>query len=172
MAHEIAHVAARHATRQLTRSQMFNLASIPLVLVSGPLGMALQDAVNVATPLGMAKFSRKFEAEADYLGVDYLYKAGYDPQALISFFERSRGRSDQKQSAISEAFSSHPRTVDRIRKTQKEILTILPPRGKYVVSSSDSDEIKARLSLVAKRRNAEATRPTLRRRPSAHSDIP
>jgi beta-barrel assembly-enhancing protease len=172
MAHEIAHVAARHATRQMTRSQMLNLASIPLVMVGGPAGMALQQAAKIATPLSMTKFSRGFEAEADHLGVEYLYKAGYDPQAFISFFERIKIVRKREQSAISKAFSTHPQTADRIRKTQKEIQTILPSRDKYVVSSSEFEEVKARLSTAANRRNSEATRPTLRRRPAANSDGP
>ena len=134
MAHEIAHVAARHATRQMTRAQMFNLASIPLIFVGGGVGLAVREAVGLAIPLSTTKFARSFEAEADYLGVEYLYKTGYDPQALISFFERVQAEERQKPGFVAKAFSTHPQTSDRIRKTQREIDGILPgPRNLYFI---------------------------------------
>jgi predicted Zn-dependent protease len=167
MAHEIAHIAAHHATRQLTRSRMFDFASMPLAFVGGPVGMALQDALKIAGPLSMNKFSRGFEAEADYLGVEYLYKAGYDPQALISFFERLHAVEKRKQGFMSKAFSTHPQTADRIKKTQEEIMKILPPRDMYVVSSSAFDEVKARLAARTHRQQDDSERPTLRRRTTA-----
>jgi predicted Zn-dependent protease len=173
MAHEIAHVAARHATRQRTRSQMFNLASIPLIFVGGGVGLAVQQAVGLAIPLSMTKFSRSFEAEADYLGVEYLYEAGYDPQAFISFFERVQAQEKQKPGLIAKAFSSHPQTTDRIRKTQQEIARILPPREAYVISTSEFEDVKSRLATLANRRPAdrpETSRPTLRREPADEND--
>ena len=126
MAHEIAHVAAHHAARQMTRAQMFNLAFIPLIFVGGGVGLAVQEAVELAIPLGTTKFARSLEAEADYLGVEYLYKAGYDPQALISFFERVQAGEKQEPGFAAKAFSTHPQTADRIKKTQREIDRILP----------------------------------------------
>ena len=174
MAHEIAHVSAHHATRQMTHSQLFNLATIPLVFVGGGLGVALHEAAGLAGPLTLTKFSRSFEAEADYLGVEYLYQAGYDPQALISFFERAQALEKQKPGAISKMFSSHPQTADRIRKTQSEIVKILPSREAYVISKSDFDEMKLRLSAIENRRQArqqKPNRPTLRR-PSPDQDDP
>jgi len=169
MAHEIAHVAARHATRQMTRSQMFTLASIPLVFVGGGIGLAVREAVGLAVPLSMTKFSRGFEAEADYLGVEYMYLSGYDPQAFISFFERVQAQEKQKPGFITKAFSGHPQTADRIHKTQQEIARILPARDAYVVSTSDFEEVKSRLTAGNSRRltgRQEPTRPTLRRRTS------
>jgi predicted Zn-dependent protease len=173
MAHEIAHVAARHATRQRTRSQMFNLASIPLIFVGGGIGLAVQQIVGLAIPLSMTKFSRSFEAEADYLGVEYLYEAGYDPQAFISFFERVQAQEKQKPGLIAKAFSSHPQTTDRIRKTQQEIARILPPREAYVISTSEFEDVKSRLATLANRRpedRPETSRPTLRREPADEND--
>jgi predicted Zn-dependent protease len=173
MAHEIAHVAARHATRQMTRSQMFNLASIPLVFLSGGVGVVLQEALDVGTPLGVTKFSRGFEAEADYLGVEYLYKAGYDPQAFLSFLERTRRLERHKPGIVAKAFSTHPQTVDRIRKIQSEIARILPAREAYVVSSSDFDDMQRRLNALEngpRSTEHDSGPPTLRRGPSVHGD--
>jgi predicted Zn-dependent protease len=166
LAHEIAHVAAHHATRQMTRAQIFELASMPLIFVGGGLGVAAREAARLAAPLSMTKFSRGFEAEADYLGVEYLYKAGYDPLGFISFFERIQAQEKQKPGFIAKAFANHPQTGARIRKTQQEIATILPNRENYVVSTSDFDEVKSRLSAEKKFRlvKHETGLPTLRRR--------
>ena len=166
MAHEIAHVAAHHAARQLTRSYWFNMASIPLIFVSGGIGAVVQQAIGLAMPLGMMKFSRGFEAEADYLGVEYLYKTGYDPQAFVSFFERIQVQEKQKPGFISKAFAGHPQTSDRIHKTQSEINTILPPRDFYVITTSEFEEMKLSLAAIENRRNIspeEPNLPTLRR---------
>jgi len=140
MAHEVAHVAAHHAARQMTHSQMFTLASIPLIFVGGGIGIAVREAAGLAMPLTLTKFSRGFEAEADYLGVEYLYQAGYDPQAFISFFERIQALEKQKPGVMARMFSDHPQTADRLRKTQSEIAKILPPREAYVTSTSDFDD--------------------------------
>jgi predicted Zn-dependent protease len=173
MAHEIAHVAAHHATRQLTHSQMFNLASIPLIFVGGGLGLAVKEAAALAIPVTLTRFSRSFEAEADYLGVEYLYQAGYDPQAFISFFERVQALEKQKPGLVTKLFSSHPQTADRIHKTQSEIVKILPPREVYVISTSAFDDVKRRLVAIEDRQQPseqDPSRPTLRRRPSTDHD--
>jgi len=166
IAHEIAHVAAHHAARQMTRSQMFQLASVPLIFVGGGLGVALQEAAALGAPAGLTKFSRGFEAEADYLGVEYLYKAGYDPQAFVVFCERFQGMDKHKTNPIGRMFSSHPQMLDRIRKTQAEISKILPPREAYLLSTSDFDTAKVQLSKLAVRgrpNQGQADLPTLRR---------
>ncbi len=167
MAHEVAHVAAHHAARQMTHSQMFTLASIPLIFVGGGLGVAVREAAELAMPLTLTKFSRGFETEADYLGVEYLYQAGYDPQAFISFFERIQALEKQKPGVMAKMFSDHPQTADRLRKTQSEIVKILPPREAYVISTSDFDDTKSRLATLENRRQGqgeESNRPTLRRK--------
>jgi len=172
MAHEIAHVAARHATRQLTRSDILTLASIPLIFVGGGLGFAVQEAAGLATPLTLTKFSRGFEAEADYLGVQYLYKDGYDPHAFVSFFERVQAQEKKKPGFITKAFSSHPQTPDRIKQTQLEIARILPDRDTYVLSTSDFDEVQLHLTAMENRqRRIEEKRPlpTLRNKTADES---
>jgi predicted Zn-dependent protease len=168
MAHEIAHVAARHATRQMTRAQWANIGSIPLIFVGGGIGYAAYEAAGLAVPLTFMKFSRNFEAEADYLGLEYMYKAGYDPQAFISVFEKIQALEKKKPGTLSKVFASHPPTPDRIANSQKEIAHVLPPRDQYVVSTSEFDEVKARLAAIENRRKikddqSDKSRPSLRR---------
>ena len=166
MAHEIAHVAARHATRQMTRAQIANLASIPLIFVGGGLGYALQSAASLALPMTFLKFSRGFEAEADYLGLQYMYATGYDPQAFIAFFEKVQAKEKKKPGSIAKAFSTHPQTPDRIEQSQKEIARILPARDQYIDDTSEFQTVKARLAALENRHKVEdqkENRPTLRR---------
>jgi predicted Zn-dependent protease len=166
MAHEIAHVAARHATRQMTRGQIANLASIPLIFVGGGIGYAVRSAAGLALPLTFMTFSRGFEAEADYLGLEYMYKTGYDPQAFIAFFEKIQAKEKKKPGTLAKAFASHPQTPDRIAKSQQEIASILPARPEYIVTTSEFDQVKARLAALENRRkltDEKESRPTLRR---------
>lgn len=144
MSHEIAHVAARHGTKGATRSQIWNLASIPLIFVGGPVGMAVQQISQIAMPMTQMKFSRNFEREADMLGVEYEYAAGYDPEALVDFFERMN-TDRKKPNFMARAFSTHPMNQDRIKRTQKEIDTMLPAHDQYVVTTSEFVEIRMHL---------------------------
>ena len=167
MAHEIAHVAARHATRQMTRGQLANLATIPLIFVGGGIGYAVRSAAGFGLPLTFLTFSRGFEAEADYLGLEYMYKAGYDPQSFISFFEKIQATEKKKPGTLAKAFATHPQTPDRIEKSQKEIQDVLPAREQYVVDTSEFDQVKARLAAIENRRKMttpeDKDRPSLRR---------
>jgi predicted Zn-dependent protease len=126
----------------------------------------------MAIPLSMTKFSRSFEAEADYLGVEYLYKAGYDPQAFLSFFERIEAQEKQKPGLIARAFASHPQTGDRIQKTQREIARILPARDIYIVTTSDFEDVKSRLEQIQEQQatTQDVNHPTLRRRTANECD--
>jgi beta-barrel assembly-enhancing protease len=167
MAHEIAHVAARHATRQMTRSQWANIGTIPLIFVGGGIGYAVRSAAGIGLPLTFMQFSRGFEAEADYLGLQYMYKTGYDPQAFISFFEKVQAQEKKKPGTLARAFATHPQTPDRIEHSQEEIARILPARPQYLVTTSEFDEVKARLAALENRRkmvdDKEAGKPSLRR---------
>ena len=170
MSHEIAHVAACHAARQNTRGQLMNLASIPLIFIGGGVGYAAQNIAGLAMPLGFLKFTRGFETEADYLGLEYLYKAGYDPQAFTAFFEKIKVMEKQRPGFVAKAFETHPQTPDRIRKTQHEIDTLLPARDQYKVDTSDFEDIKARLAALENRHKVnggQSERPVLRRRGTA-----
>src|SRR5437763_9103640 len=167
MAHEMAHVAARHATRGATKSELANIMTIPLIFVGGGIGYAARQAVGIGLPLTFMKFSRGFEAEADYLGLQYMYKSGYDPNAFVAFFEKLAAQEKKKPGTLSKAFASHPQTPDRIQKSQEEIATILPAREQYIVSTSEFDQVKARLAAIENRHKVEdqkdSNKPTLRR---------
>jgi beta-barrel assembly-enhancing protease len=167
MAHEIAHVAAHHYARQMTRAQWARLGTIPLIFVGGGVGYAVYEAAGFGIPLTFMKFQRNFEAEADYLGLQYMYKTGYDPQAFVSFFEKLEAKEKKKPGTLSKAFASHPQTPDRIEKSQEEIGRILPARAQYVISTSEFDDVKSRLAILENRHKVlndkEGNRPTLRR---------
>jgi predicted Zn-dependent protease len=175
MAHEIAHVAARHQTREMTRMQYVNLATIPLIFVINSWGVyeAANLGLSLALPVTFMKFERGFEGEADYLGLQYMYKAGYDPQAFIDFFEKIKALEKEKPGALSKAFSSHPPTPDRILRSQQEIREVLPPRPEYVVDTSEFDQVKARLAAFENRKKAIPTdnpnKPTLRKTQTANN---
>jgi predicted Zn-dependent protease len=170
MAHEIAHVAACHVAREQTRSNIVNLASIPLVFVPGGWAVyeATQVAMGIGVPLTFMKFSRNFESEADFLGMEYMYKTGYDPQSFISFFEKIEAQEKKKPGMIAKAFSSHPMTPDRVTHAQQEMATVLPPRDEYVLNTSEFDSVKSRLASINNKHklqndNTNGNRPTLRR---------
>ncbi|HXZ31864.1 MAG TPA: M48 family metallopeptidase [Terriglobales bacterium] len=174
MAHEIGHVAACHAAREMSRGQLMNLASIPLIFVGGGIGYAIQNVAGLAMPMGFLKFTRSFESEADFLGIQYMYKAGYDPQALTAFFEKVKALDKHKPGSLAKAFDTHPQTPDRIEKTQHEINTLLPPLPEYKVDTSDFEDVKARLSELENRHklggSEKADLPTLRRTSRTNSD--
>lgn len=174
MAHEVAHVAARHAARQMTRANLANIASIPLIFLGGGVGYAARSAAGIGVPMGFMKFSRGFEEEADYLGLQYLYKTGYDPQSFMSFFEKIQAKEKIKPGTLSKIFASHPPIESRIAKTQKQIETKLPPSPQYIVTRSEFDDVRTRLATLENRhRVAEDTKddkPTLRRAPKTAED--
>lgn len=175
MAHEIAHVTARHGTRQASRAQITNWASIPLIFIGGGIGYGARQAASLALPLTFLKFSRGFEKEADFLGVQYLYKTGYDPNAMITFFERLQAKDKKKPGTLAKAFGSHPPTGDRIKGVQKAITEFLPTRAEYAVTTSEFDQVKQRLARLQGHPKAEQQdpgKPTLRRKPSSSDTIP
>jgi predicted Zn-dependent protease len=145
MAHEIAHVAARHATKNMTKSQIWNLASIPLMFVGGPAGFAIAEVASIAIPMTFLKFSRDAEREADLLGLEYDYAAGYDPQAFVQFFEKLNADGKKKHSRLAKMFSTHPMNADRLAAAQNEIREYLPDRDSYIVDTSEFEQVKARL---------------------------
>jgi len=168
MAHEIAHVAARHGTKNATKGQLLQMATIPLMIL-GPAGLAgygIYEGLQVALPITFLKFSRTSEAEADYLGLQYMYKAGYDPNSFVTFFEKIEAQERKQPGTIPKIFDSHPPTPERIQAAQKEIATILPTRPEYIVTTSDFDHVKARLQSIqfSSKAPASPNKPSLRKR--------
>ncbi len=167
MAHETAHVCAHHAVREQTRMNYAQLGTIPLIFMGGWTGYGIYEASGLAIPITFLHFSREFEAQADYLGVQYMYRTGYDPQAFITFFEKVQALEKRKPGLVAKTFSDHPQTPDRIAHTQEEIARILPPRDEYTVTTSEFDDVKARLARIENKRRLTdskgVTRPSLRR---------
>jgi len=167
LAHEIAHVCARHETRDSTRRQIARFAAMSLLFL-GPGGWAgyaiYASGVKVGVPLIFLKFSRRAESEADYLGLQYMYKAGYDPNAFITFFERAAA-SETSPGKFATMFSSHPPTRNRMKAIQREIETILPPSDQYIVTTSEFDVIRSRLLRddQGNRADLNGSMPKLRR---------
>lgn len=170
MAHEIAHVCARHGTKQATKADIAQLASIPAMIFIpySWAGFALYQGMNFGIPLAFLKFSRMDEAQADYLGLQYMYKAGYDPNSFVMFFEKIESDEKKQPGTIPKVFADHPPTPDRIVSIQKEIATILPPRTQYIVDTSEFDSVKARLQMIEDNiklnDSKNPNKPTLRKR--------
>src|SRR6201987_6406508 len=167
MEHEYSHVAACHIARQNTRGTLAQLATIPIIFTTGGWGgLAAQEAAGMVLPAAMFKFSRGFEAEADYLGVQYMYKSGYDPQAFTAFFEKIEAQEKKKPGTFSKAFETPPPTPDRVEKSQEEIEKLLPAQPTYKVDTSEFEEVKGRLAKIENRRKLDDRKqgePELRR---------
>jgi predicted Zn-dependent protease len=167
MAHETGHVAACHAAREQTRGTLASLASIPLIMIGGGVGYAAAQAANVALPMTFFKFSRGFEAQADYLGVEYMYKAGYDPDAFLAFFEKVEAKEKKKPGTMAKIFETHPPTPKRMKAAQEEISALLPPRREHILDTTEFHDVKARLAALENghklRTDKDNGHPTLRR---------
>lgn len=173
LAHELGHAAARHATRQASRDQMISLGSIPLSIMGGVAGLAVRQAASLMAPMAFFHFSRAFETEADLLGIQYLWKAGYDPNASVDMFERVESTEKKQPGSVSKLFRTHPLTPERIDRTQKNIAELLPGQKEYVINTSEYEAVRERLAMLTAQRKAEskeANHPTLRRSPSEQLD--
>jgi beta-barrel assembly-enhancing protease len=174
MAHEIAHVAARHGTRQATKAELANYMSIPLIFMGGWAGYGIRQAAGFLVPMSLLKFSRAYESDADMLGLQYMYKTGYDPASFVDFFEKIQALEKKKHGAVAELFSSHPMTDDRIQAAQKNIQENLEARPEYVVNTSEFNEVKNRLAMIENRRkvddkSGDPNKPQLRKKPGSGS---
>src|SRR5579885_1108340 len=195
IAHEIGHVAARHATRALSRKHVYSIAN-SLAMFAGPVGMAVEDAGGIAGPLSVKKFARESECEADLLGVEYAYAAGYDPQSLMDALEKlhaieAHRRDELKKvpgyhlasmvpfhSKIARGFADYPMVEERIQKLLSEIPSFLPNRRDYIIDTDDFQEVKTRLlsyaTPVLRHHDAgddKENRPTLRRTADSDTDL-
>jgi beta-barrel assembly-enhancing protease len=167
MAHEIAHVCARHGTKNATKGELTQIAAMvgSIFIPYTWAGYAMYQGLNFAIPLTFLKFSRDAEREADFLGLQYMYKAGYDPNSYVTFFERLQADDRRRPGTIPKVFSTHPPTADRIENTQKEIARILPAKQEYLVTTSEFDSVKGRLRNIMFARKVTDNapgKPTLR----------
>jgi len=174
MAHETAHVCAHHAAREMTRLNYAQIGMVPLIFIGGWTGYGIYEAANIGIPITFMKFSREFEAQADYLGVQYMYRAGYDPQAFITFFEKIQALEKRKPGAVAKVFADHPQTPERILHSQEEIARILPARDEYTVTTSEFDDVKARLARIENKRrltdSKNTNKPSLRKASTGTGD--
>ena len=175
MAHEIAHVAARVGTRQVTRGDLMQIGAIVASIATGGwTGYAVRQLSGLAIPLGYLRFSQGFEKEADFYGLQYMYKAGYDPLAFVDFFEKIETLEKKKPGSIDKVFSSHPMTDERIKLSQAEIQKDLPPKPEYVITTSEFNDVKARLAMLHNHRKVDSVdpnKPTLRRGPGSNGPV-
>jgi beta-barrel assembly-enhancing protease len=176
MAHEIAHVAARHAVENQTKASLLEYAALGgSIFLGGIPGMIYQNTAGIGLLGIFMKFSRGAEEEADKLGVQYMYAAGYDPGAMATMFEKLEAKNKKKPGFIARAFSTHPAPPDR-RATSLALAARFPEQEEYVISSSEFQRVKGRLLRLS---NARASttgaiaagdeggapgRPTLKRR--------
>ena len=167
MAHEIAHVAARHGTKQATKGELMQLGTLPLIFMGGWTPYLIYQATGAAIPITFLAFSRGAESEADMLGLQYMYKAGYDPEAFVDFFEKIQTLEKKKPGTMSKVFSTHPMTEDRIKAAQRNIQEYLKAKPEYVVTTSEFNDVKSRLYMLENHRKMDdkkdSNRPTLRR---------
>ncbi|HEX8098247.1 MAG TPA: M48 family metallopeptidase [Pyrinomonadaceae bacterium] len=180
MAHEIAHVAARHAVENQAKATAAQYAIlIPAIVLGGGLGQIIYEGGNFAALLGFMKFSRAAESEADKLGAQYLYAAGYDPNAMATMFEKLSAQNKKKPGFIAKAFASHPQPPDR-RAASMALAARFPEREEYIISTSEFQRVKARLMRLSNARattagdlandNGAPGRPTLKRRQPTDGD--
>jgi predicted Zn-dependent protease len=178
MAHEIAHVAARHAMENSGKGTLLNYGILAGIIFGGGIASTiLQNVGGIGSSLAFFKFSRGAEVEADKLGVQYLYAAGYDPTAMSTMFEKLASRNKKKPSSLAKLFSTHPQSVDR-RDNSLGLVARFPEKQEYVISTSEFQRVKARLMKMT---NAKAqvisdidengdAKPTLKRRQPAPDD--
>ena len=178
MAHEIAHVAARHGMENARKGQLLNLATIPLIFLGGGIGYAVQSAAQILVPMSFLKFSRNAENEADMLGAQYMWAAGYDPQAMVDFFKKLESKEKKKPGTLAKVFRTHPLTSDRELKVA-DLVTRFPDKNEYVVTTSEFDRVKARLISITNAPHESGApsqqgpqRPTLKRRQPTDVDNP
>jgi hypothetical protein len=180
MAHEIAHVAARHAMENAGKGQFLGYGLLAgMILTGGIAGTILQNTAGLTQALAFFNFSRGAESEADMLGVQYLYAAGYDPSAMSTMFEKLASKNKKKPGTLSKLFSTHPQSLDR-RDASLALVSRFPEKDEYIISTSEFQRVK---SYLLKLSNAKASvtqdvdedgnsKPTLKRRQPESTDNP
>ncbi|HVF46432.1 MAG TPA: M48 family metallopeptidase [Pyrinomonadaceae bacterium] len=172
MAHEIAHVAARHAMENQGKGAFIQYGMLAGMIFGGGLaGSILQNTAGLTQALAFFKFSRGAEGEADRLGVQYLYAAGYDPTGMSTMFEKLASQNKKKPGTLSKLFSSHPQSLDR-REESLALAARFPDKEEYVISTSEFQRVKSHLMKLTNARagvkvdydEADDSKPTLKKR--------
>ena len=181
MAHEIAHVAARHAMENQGKGTFINYAALAGIIFGGPIvSTVLQNGSGILGGLAMLKFSRSAETEADNLGVQYLYASGYDPTAMSTMFEKLASKNKKKPGSVAKLFSSHPQSLER-RDSSLTLVSRFSEKDEYVISTSEFQRVKAHLLRLSNVKagitsdidDMDAGKPTLKRRqPEADPTAP
>ncbi len=172
MAHEIAHVAARHSMENAGKGTFLNYGLLAGIIFTGGIaGAVLQNTAGLGQMLAFFKFSRGAEEEADKLGVQYLYASGYDPTGMATMFEKLASQNKKKRGKLSELFASHPQSIER-RDSSLELVSRFPEKNEYIISTSEFQRVKAHLLKLTNAKAAiagdfdeeEQGKPTLKRR--------
>jgi Zn-dependent protease with chaperone function len=172
MAHEIAHVAARHAMENQGKAQAMNYGMLAgIIFGGGIISTVLQNGGGILGALGMMKFTRGAEEEADRLGVQYLYASGYDPTGMATMFEKLASQNKKKPNTLAKLFSSHPQSLDR-RDASLALVARFPEKEEYVISTSEFQRVRAHLMRLSNAKagitsdvdDTESSKPTLKRR--------
>ncbi len=178
MAHEIAHVTARHAMENQGKMQAIQYGLLGTILFGGGIASAIaQNAGGFAQLLSFLQFSRGAESEADVLGVQYLYASGYDPTAMSTMFEKLSAKNKKKPGTISKIFATHPQSTDR-RDASLALVARFPEKEEYIISTSEFQRVKAHLLKITNARAGVTSdidedgnqKPTLKRRQPESSD--
>ena len=169
LAHETAHVACRHWASDMTKQTLLQYAMLPLIFtpMTYPVYLGISEGMNFGIPLAFLKFSREDEAQADFLGVQYLWKAGYDPNALLGIFSKIVEESHSSPGSVPGIFMTHPPTRERIIKLEEEIKNVLPKRQEYLISDSEFQNVQDRLNTLLgrwKKIKLASNKPTLLKR--------
>lgn len=149
LGHEIAHVVARHSAEQIKRAQVagLGLGVLDLILGRGTRGQVASAAAQMVTAGTFFKFSRDMEREADRLGAKNVYDTGWEPNGMISFFEKLASLQKRQPNAVATFFSTHPNPSERADNIA-DLIESFPPRRDLRTDSRDFQNIKARLKRL------------------------
>ena len=178
MAHEIAHVAARHAMENQGKMTAINYGLLATIIFGGGIASTIaQNTAGIGQMMSFLKFSRNAEYEADILGVQYLYAAGYDPTGMATMFEKLNSKNKKKPGTLAKIFASHPQSIDR-RDASLALVARFPEKEEYVISTSEFDRVKsfllrssnARAGISIDADDVDPGKPTLKRRDPVSDD--
>jgi len=146
LAHEIAHIANRHAASQITKGTFANvgLGVLGALLGGGNGAKIAQMGAGIAAQATMMKFSRDAEREADMKGLSYMRRAGYDPRGMVEFLQVLRARQGRDPGSVQTFFASHPAPTERVARLQQEANRLAGGRR----DSAQFQQVQSRLNRL------------------------